>query len=92
VKINNPHIVPTKEESSTNVEQHTHVLFLDHHFPPFQYHNAWNIFPKVDMNTFNGSNPYGWVMQMEHYLSLHGIPNDLMKLIVGVLYMDIEHW
>jgi hypothetical protein len=29
---------------------------------------------------------------MEHYLSLHGITNDLMKLRVGDLYLDTEHW
>jgi hypothetical protein len=34
----------------------------------------------------------GWVTQMEHYFSLHGIIDDLMKLRVGVLYLDLEHW
>jgi hypothetical protein len=29
---------------------------------------------------------------MEHYFSLHGITYDLMKLHVGVLYLDLEHW
>jgi hypothetical protein len=48
--------------------------------------------PKVDVNKFDGSNPTGWVTQMEHYFSLHGITNDLMKLCVGVLYLDPKHW
>jgi hypothetical protein len=29
---------------------------------------------------------------MEHYFSLHGIINELMKLHVGVLYLDHDHW
>jgi hypothetical protein len=43
--------------------------------------------PKVDVNKFDGSDPTGWVTQMEHYFSLHGITNDLMKLCVNVLYL-----
>jgi hypothetical protein len=27
---------------------------------------------------------------MEHYFTLHGINNDMMKLRVGVLYLDVE--
>jgi hypothetical protein len=45
---------------------------------------------KVDVNKFDGSDPTAWVTQMEHYFSLHGITNDLMKLHVGVLYLDPE--
>jgi hypothetical protein len=29
--------------------------------------------PKVEVNKFDGSDPMGWVTQMEHYFSLHGI-------------------
>ena len=50
----------------------------------------WHRFPKVDFNKFDGSNPTGWVTQMECYFSLHGITDDLMKLCVGVLYLDPE--
>jgi hypothetical protein len=44
------------------------------------------------MNKFDGSDPLGWVTQMEHYFSICGIMDDLCKLKVGVLYMDVEHW
>jgi hypothetical protein len=44
------------------------------------------------MNKFDGLDPLGWVTQMEHYFSLHGIIDDLHKLKVGVLYLDVEHW
>jgi hypothetical protein len=37
--------------------------------------------PKVDVNKFDGLDPTSWVTQMEHYFSLHGITNDLMKLV-----------
>jgi hypothetical protein len=46
--------------------------------------------PKVDVNKFDGSDPIGWVTQMEHYFLLHGIIDDLMKLHVGVLCLDPE--
>jgi hypothetical protein len=29
---------------------------------------------------------------MEKYFSLHGINDDLQKLHVGVLYLDVECW
>jgi hypothetical protein len=35
---------------------------------------------RVESNKFDGSEPTGWVTQMEHYLSLHGITDDLEKL------------
>lgn len=48
------------------------------------------IYPKVDMNKFDGFDPIDWVTSMEHYFSLHIITNDLMKIRVGILYMDPE--
>jgi hypothetical protein len=48
--------------------------------------------PKDDVNKFDGSNPMGWVTQLEHHFSLHGITNDLVKLRIGVLYLDLECW
>jgi hypothetical protein len=44
------------------------------------------------VNKFDGSDPTGWVTQMEHYFSLHGITDDLSKLRYGVLHLDPERW
>lgn len=35
------------------------------------------------MKKFDGSNLFGWVTQMEHHLSFHGIIDDVMKPRVG---------
>jgi hypothetical protein len=40
----------------------------------------------------DGSDPAGWVTQMENYLSLHGITDDLAKLRYGFLHLDPELW
>jgi hypothetical protein len=48
--------------------------------------------PRVEVNKFDGLDPIGWVTQMEHYFSLHGITNDLSKIHYGVLCMDPECW
>jgi hypothetical protein len=47
---------------------------------------------RVDVTKFDGSDPTGWVTQMEHYFSLYGIIDDLAKLRYGVLHLDQEHW
>jgi hypothetical protein len=44
------------------------------------------------VNKFDGSDPMGWVTQMEHYFSLHDIIDELAKLRYGVLHLDIERW
>jgi hypothetical protein len=44
------------------------------------------------MTKFDGSDPTGWVTQMEHYFSLYGITDDLAKLWYGVLHLDQERW
>jgi hypothetical protein len=44
--------------------------------------------PNVEVNKFDGSDPMGWVTQMEHYLSLHEINNDLIKIHMSFLYLD----
>jgi hypothetical protein len=46
----------------------------------------------VDVTKFDGSDPTGWVTQMEHYLSLYDIIDDLAKLWYGVLHLDQERW
>jgi hypothetical protein len=48
--------------------------------------------PHVDVTKFDGSNPTGWVTQMEHYFSLYGITDELAKLRYGVLHLDQERW
>ena len=60
--------------------------------PHFMDNNTWNCFPKVDLNKFDGSNPLGWVTPMKRYFALHGITNDMMKLKVGILHLDLERW
>ena len=90
--ISNRDVDLTKKESSTNEVRATHMLFTDNPRPHFQDHNSWHYFPKVDMNTFDGFNSLGWVIQMEHYFFFHGIINDLNKVKVGVLYLDSKCW
>jgi hypothetical protein len=48
--------------------------------------------PRVGVTKFDGSDPTGWVTQMEHYFSLYNITDDLAKLWYGVLHLDQEHW
>jgi hypothetical protein len=48
--------------------------------------------PRVEVNKFDGSDPTGWVTQMENYFSLHGIIDELEKMIYVVLYMDPKIW
>jgi hypothetical protein len=48
--------------------------------------------PCVDVTKFDGSDPTGWVTQMEHYFSLYGITDELAKLRYGVLHLDQERW
>jgi hypothetical protein len=48
--------------------------------------------PRVDVTKFDGSDPTGWVTQMEHYFSLYSITDDLAKLRYGVLHLDQERW
>jgi hypothetical protein len=46
----------------------------------------------VDVTKFYGSNPTGWVNQMEHYFSLYKIIDELAKLWYSVLHLDQERW
>jgi hypothetical protein len=60
-------------------------------FPDFHFHCDLRL-PRVEVKKFDGSNPMGWVTQMEHYFSLHDITNDLAKLCYSVFYLDPECW
>jgi hypothetical protein len=64
------------------------------HSHNFQHHHFQRdlCLPRVDVTKFDGSDPTGWVTQMEHYFSLYGITDDLAKLRYGVLHLDQEHW
>jgi hypothetical protein len=46
----------------------------------------------VDVTKFDGSDPTGWVTQMEHYFSLYNITDDLAKLRYGGLHIDQDCW
>jgi hypothetical protein len=73
----------TKNEGETSSHSHT---FQPHHF------QSDIRLPWVDVTKFDGSDPTGWVTQMEHYFSLYNITDDLAKLWYGVLHLDQEHW
>ena len=62
-----------------------------HTFHPYHFQHDLRL-PRVDVTKFDGSDPTGWVTQMEHYLSLYNITNDLSKLQYGVLHLDQERW
>jgi hypothetical protein len=64
------------------------------HSHNFQHHHFQRdlCLPQVDVTKFDGSNPTGWVTQMEHYFSLYNITDDLAKLWYGVLHLDQERW
>jgi hypothetical protein len=47
--------------------------------------------PNVEVNKFDGWDAMGRVTQLEHYLSLHGITNELVKPCYNVLYLDLQH-
>jgi hypothetical protein len=48
--------------------------------------------PRIEVNKFHGSDPTRWITQIEHYLSLHGITDDLSKLHYGILHLYPERW
>jgi hypothetical protein len=74
---------PTKTEGEHSSHSHT---FQSHHFQR-DLRLLW-----VDVTKFDGSDPTGWVTQMEHYFSLYNITDDLAKLRYGVLHLDQERW
>jgi hypothetical protein len=73
---------PPKTEGEHSSHSHT-----------FQHHHSQRnlCLPWVDVSKFDGLDPTGWVTQMEHYFSLYGITDDLVKLRYGVLHLDQEH-
>jgi hypothetical protein len=81
-----------KVEPNAEDPQHSHHEHTHSSHSPWGSPHSWNKVPKVDMHKFDGSNPAGWVSQMEQYFSLHNIWDDETKLHVGVLYLDQEQW
>jgi hypothetical protein len=84
--------IPTDNPSSSSPahtegdhSSHSHTL-QNHHFQ----HDL--CLPQVDVTKFDGSDPTGWVTQMEHYFSLYIIIDDSTKLRYGVLHLDQECW
>jgi hypothetical protein len=62
-----------------------------HNFQSHHFHLDLRL-SRVDVTKFDGSDPTGWVTQMEHYFSLYGITDELAKLGYGVLHLDQECW
>jgi hypothetical protein len=46
----------------------------------------------VNVTKFDGLDTTRWVTQMENYLSLYGITNELAKLRYGIIHLDQERW
>jgi hypothetical protein len=84
--------IPTDNPSSDS-PPHTEAEHSSHSHN-FQHHHFQRDLrlPRVDVTKFYGSDPTGWVTQMEHYFSLYDITDDLEKLRYGVLHLDQEHW
>jgi hypothetical protein len=82
--------IPT-DDSFPDPHKKTEGETSSHSFHP--HHFQWDIrLPRVDVTKFDGSDPTGWVTQMEHYFSLYNITDDLAKLWYGVLHIDQERW
>jgi hypothetical protein len=84
--------IPTDNPSSnspphTEGEHSSHSHNFQHHHFQHDLCLRW-----VDVNKFDGSDPTGWVTQMEHYFSLYDITYDLAKLWYGVLLLYQECW
>lgn len=47
--------------------------------------------PQLDMHKFDGIDPIGWILQVEHFLFLHHINSNTKKYQVALLYLDAEH-
>jgi hypothetical protein len=84
IPTNNPLSAPPPHTEAKN-SSHSHN-FQHHHFQ-----RDLRLL-RVDVTKFDGSDPTGWVTQMEHYFSLYDITDGLAKLRYGVLHLDQERW
>jgi hypothetical protein len=62
-----------------------------HTFQPHHFQRNLRLL-RVDVTKFDGSDPTGWVTQMERYFSLYDITDDLAKLWYGVLVVYLFHY
>jgi hypothetical protein len=71
--------------TKTDVVDSSHSLYFQsnsfHHDP---------YLPHVEVNKFDGFDHIGWVTQMEHYFSLHGIIDKLAKIHYVFFYLDTK--
>jgi hypothetical protein len=83
-------------QGPSSSEQPSHLNGVDSsHSMVFQsnsFHRDPRLEPRVEVNKFDGLDSMGWVTQMEHYFSLHGITDELAKLRYTILYLDLECW
>jgi hypothetical protein len=89
------HIEPHQEETSQSRLFNYPQPSSSPHNNRSMDNNIWHRSPKVDLNKFDGFDLSGWVIQMEHYFSLQGIIDDMMKLKVEVLICKLSrifHW
>jgi hypothetical protein len=70
--------IPT-DESFPDAHKNTEGETSSHSFQPHHFQRDIRLSP-VDVTKFDGSDPTGWVIQMEHYFSLYNITDDLAKL------------
>ena len=82
--------IPT-DDSFLDAHKKTEGETYSHSFQPHHFQRDICL-PRVDVTKFDGSDPTGWVTQMEHYFSLYNITDDLAKLRYGVLHLNQEHW
>jgi hypothetical protein len=88
VKLHIPAYLPLSDPPlHTEGENSSH----SQNFKPHHFQRDLRL-PRVDVTKFDGSDPIGWVSQMEHYFSLYGITNEFAKLRYGVLHLDQERW
>jgi hypothetical protein len=79
------------DDSLDDAHKKTEGETSSHSFQPHHFQRDIRL-PWVDVTKFDGSDPTGWVTQMEHYFSLYNITDDLAKLRYGVLHLDQERW
>jgi hypothetical protein len=79
------------DDSFLDAHKKTEGETSSHSFQPHHFQRNIHL-PRVDVTKFDGSDPTGWVTQMEHYFSLYNITDDLAKLRYGVLHLDQERW